>query len=66
MSVIGIATGPNGLTRVFFDCADTPPDPTEEQWIARTIAAPLDPRLGRRHPAPVAPALDSPESSKRS
>lgn len=37
MAVIAIATAPGGLTRVFFDCSDMPPDPADEAWIRRSI-----------------------------
>jgi hypothetical protein len=37
MSVIATLVEPRGVTRIFFDCRDAPPDPADQQRIARAI-----------------------------
>ena len=37
MSVIATLAEPYGVTRIFFDCRDAPPDPADQQRIAQAI-----------------------------
>ena len=37
MSVIATLVEPHGVTRIFFDCRDAPPDPADQQRIAQAI-----------------------------
>jgi hypothetical protein len=37
MSVIATLVEPHGVTRIFFDCRDTPPDPADQQRITQVI-----------------------------
>jgi hypothetical protein len=39
MPLIATVIRPHGLTRMFFDCRDTDPDPRDQQRIERAIEA---------------------------
>ena len=59
MPVIAIATAPGGVTRVFFDCRETAPDPEDQLRIERAMThakrharAGISAAIGEDLPAP--------------